>query len=400
MKAMVKDEYDVIVVGSGPAGSATAKACAERGLRTLVLDRNREIGSPKRCGEGLSQNSVKVLKLDMPARCIAQEIDGATVYAPNGKRIDVEFEGTKGYVLERKVFDKWLAGEAARAGAKVVAKSEVTDILKTGSFVRGVKASVMGEPMEIRGSVVVAADGVESLVLRKAGLKSGKNLQYTDSGFQYEMASIGMEDSRKIVLYFGSRIAPRGYVWCFPKGKDVANVGIGIGPLHAGGKTAKQYLDEWIASRPEIRKGSIIEVNAGAIPVGGFMKTMSGDGILGVGDAVSQVNPIHGGGIAESIKAGRIAGEVIKEALSKGDASARNLRAYDGRWWKEHGERLRKVEKVREFFEKLSDDEMNDLADVLSGEDLTGLSHGVGLAKVAKLYMKFKARGIRRTLTG
>lgn len=400
MRSMVKPEYDVVVVGSGPAGSATAKACAERNLSTLVLDRSREIGTPKRCGEGLSQNSVKTLGLEMPSNCIAQEIDGAIVYAPNGKRIDIQFEGTKGYVLERKAFDKWLAGEAARAGATVMAKSEVRSLLTEAGAVKGVRANVIGDEAEIRSKVVVAADGVESLVLREAGLKSGKSLQCTDSGFQYEMAGIGMDDSRKIMLYFGNRIAPRGYVWVFPKGKDVANVGIGIGPLHNTGRTAKQCLDEWIASRPEIRKGSVIEVNAGAIPVGGFMETMTGNGVLGVGDAVNQVNPIHGGGIAESIKAGRLAAEVIKDAVGRGDVTAVGLRAYDERWWEEHGQRLKKVEKVREFFEKLSDDEMDDLADVLSGQDLTDLSHGIGLAKVMELYVKFKARGLVRKLTG
>jgi digeranylgeranylglycerophospholipid reductase len=400
MKGMTKEEYDVVVVGSGPAGSSTAKACAEKGLSTLVLDRNREIGTPKRCGEGLSQNSVRTLGLDIPANCIAQEIDGAIVCAPNGKRIDIEFEGTRGYVLERKMFDKWMAGQAARAGARVVAKSEVTDLMKEKGFVKGVKVNIIGDERNLRSKVVVAADGVESLVLRKAGLKSGKNPRFTDSGFQYEMAGIDMDDHRKIVLYFTSRFAPRGYLWVFPKGRDVANVGIGIGSLRGQGKTAKQHLDEWISTMPGIRKGSIIEVNAGAIPVGGFMEDISGDGFLGVGDAVNQVNPIHGGGIAESIKAGRIAADVIKQAVERNDASRKSLKAYDERWWKEHGRRLRKVEKVREFFEKLSDDEMNDMADVVSGEDLTDLSHGIGLSKVAQLYMRFKARGLKRRITG
>jgi digeranylgeranylglycerophospholipid reductase len=127
---------------------------------------------------------------------------------------------------------------------------------------------------------------------------------------------------------------------------------------------------------------------------------MVGNGIIGVGDAVNQANPIHGGGIAESIKATRIAGDVISKAVKSGDVSSRALSEYNTRWWEERGKELDKVQKVREFFEKLSDDEMNDLADALSGEDLSALAHGKGLAKVVKIYLRFKAKGLKRKLGG
>jgi digeranylgeranylglycerophospholipid reductase len=184
-------------------------------------------------------------------------------------------------------------------------------------------------------------------------------------------------------------------VWVFPKGKDIANVGIGISGIGYE-KTAKQYLDNFILSKPELNKGSIIEVKGGCIPVGGFLDNMVSNGLVGVGDAVNQVNPIHGGGIAESIKAGRIAADVIAKVVKKNDVSAKALSEYNKIWWKECGERLKKVEKIREMFEKMSDDEMNDLAEVLSGQDLVDLTHGKNYTKLAKLYMKYKAKRIRR----
>src|SRR3989338_5768563 len=103
---------------------------------------------------------------------------------------------------------------------------------------------------------------------------------------------------------------------------------------------------------------------------------MVGNGILGVGDAVNMVNPIHGGGIAESIFGGRIAGDAIADAIQKGDVSKSGLQVYNDRWWADRGEKLQKIEHVREMFEKFSDDEMNILADVLSGEDLADLARG------------------------
>jgi digeranylgeranylglycerophospholipid reductase len=175
-------------------------------------------------------------------------------------------------------------------------------------------------------------------------------------------------------------------------------VGIGIGGMLGGVNTAKKYLDAWIKTMPGLMKGSIIEVNGGCIPVGNFMKSMVSDGCLGVGDSVNQVNPIHGGGIAESIKASRIAADVLAKAVKSGNVSAAGLEEYNKRWWEERGDSLKNVEKVREMFEKMSDEEMNDLAEVLSGEDLVDLAHGKNFAKLAKIYAKYKMKGIKRKI--
>lgn len=409
---MLKDNYDVIVVGCGPAGSSVAKTCAENGLSVVVFDRSQEIGVWKRCGEGLSANSVKRLKLKIPSRCIAQTISGAYVYAPDSKEVKIKFRGTEGFILERKVFDKWLAAEAAKAGAEIYCKTYVYDLIKGSAkrsesngiakqifaddYTCGVKVETVDGKFNIFGKIVVAADGVESLILRKAGIRSSKFPALVDSGFQYEMAGITLRDPHMTELFFGNKIAPRGYCWIFPKGKDIANVGIGISGAHQE-KRAKDYLDDFIESRKELRNGSIIEVNGGSIPVGGFMKNMVADGILGVGDAVNQVNPIHGGGLSESITAGRIAARVIKEAIDEGDYSAKFLDRYNKMWWKERGKHLANVEKVRRAFENMNDDQLNDLADVLSGEDLIDFAHGK-TAKLIKILLKFKMKGLIRKM--
>ncbi len=382
---MLESRYDVVVVGAGPGGSTVARFCAESGLEVALLEKRQEIGSPKRCAEGLSADSAKLLGLEIPKKCIAQEIDGAVIFAPNGKSITVDYGKTSGYILERKVYDKWLAEEAARAGARVFAKTKVTSVLKSGSSVTGVTAEFEGERFEVEASVTVAADGVESKVSRWAGLDTTNRLVNIDSGYQWEMVGIDIEDPRKIYLYFGNEIAPRGYVWIFPKGKDKANVGIGIG---LSDRPAKYYLEKFVRERPELRKGSITEVNTGGIPVGGFLKNMVLDGFLVVGDAAHQVNPIHGGGMKEAVAAGRIAASVISEAVEAGDTSSEKLSRYNELWWKERGEHLRRVERLRQVVEKLSDEELNSLVESLTGDDLVEFSKGAGLKKLASILMK------------
>jgi digeranylgeranylglycerophospholipid reductase len=395
---MIKKEYDVVVVGCGPAGSNTAKELAEKGFNVVIFDRNFEIGCPKRCGEGISANSVKQLKLKIPSYCIAQKINGAYVYAPNGREVKIKFKGTEGYILERKVFDKWLAKQAVAAGAEIFSRATVTDVLWNGNFVNGVKVETIDGLLEVRSKIVVAADGVESLVMRKAGIRTNKNPQLVDSGFQYEMAGIKLRDPHMIELFFGNEIAKRGYVWIFPKGKDCANVGVGISGAVGDVKRAKAYLDDFISRRRELSEGSIIEVNGGCIPVGGLMKNMVGNGILGVGDAVNQVNPIHGGGIAESIKAAKIAAEVIVGAFKKKDFSEKMLSQYNKKWWEERGKHLQKVERLREMVEKMTDQQLNDLAEILNGEDLSEFAHGRRLPKLIKIAAKMKMREIARKI--
>ncbi len=385
---MIEEKYDVAVVGAGPGGTSTAKYLAEKGVDVVVFEKRQEIGAPKRCGEGLSESAIKLLGQKIPKRCIAQSIDGAIIYAPNGKKSVIKYKETVGYILERKVYDKWLAEEATKKGAKIISRANVKDVIKDSKgFIKGAVVEWEGKKYKVESSVLVAADGVESTIARKAGLSTVNLLVNIDSGYQFEMSGIDLEDPHKIVFYFGNKIAPRGYIWIFPKGKDRANVGIGIGGSFAK-KTAREYLMEFVESNENLRKGSILEVNAGGIPVGGFLKNMVLDGFLVVGDAAHQVNPIHGGGMKEAQIAGRIAAQVIAEALEKGDVSSKTLAKYNELWWEERGKELEKVQKLREVVERLSDDDLNFLAENLSGQDLIDFTHGKNLVKLGKILLK------------
>jgi digeranylgeranylglycerophospholipid reductase len=383
---MIKDSYDVVVAGGGPGGSSTAKNLARLGHSVLLLEKRQEIGAPKRCGEGLTMSTVAILG-KIPPQCIAQEIDAAKVYSPDGNHVLVHLGKDGGYVVERKVFDKWLAFEASRAGATIVSNSEVTDVLKDGDMVTGVRARICGgEETEIKAKVVVAADGIESTVARKAGLDTTNQLVNVDSGFQYEMSNLKLDDPKKILLFFGTKIAPRGYAWIFPKGPDVANVGIGTAMSE---KSAKHYLDAFIENNPDIfGDASIIEVNSGGIPVGGFMKDMVLDGFVAVGDAAHQVNPIHGGGMKEATVAGEIAARVISKGIKGGDVSRDALSEYNGIWWRERGEKLKKVERLRNVVEKLSDKDLNMLSKALTSDVIIGLTRGSKMGTLAKILMK------------
>ncbi len=174
--------------------------------------------------------------------------------------------------------------------------------------------------------------------------------------------------------------------WIFPKGKNHANVGIGIAGSEE--KTAKEYLDKFIKSHPELRPGSIIEVNAGTIPVGGFLEDLASDNLLVCGDAAHQVNPIHGGGIGIAMESAAIAAETALKAIKKQDFSHEFLKQYAAEWYKKRGNKLKTILKQRHMLESLSDENFETLAKAITGKDVMQLAEGDLLASAKTMAKK------------
>jgi len=368
---------DVVIVGAGPAGSIAAYEMAGRGHSVLVLDKRQELGTPKRCAEGINIKGLQEVGLEPNPLWAVNKIVGSHIYAPSGKRVEMNDLGTTGFVLERKIFEKHLAKRAIDAGAKYMVKTLVTDVLKDGDRIVGVKARHMGEEFDVNAKLVIAADGVDSMTAKRAGINTLNKLSDYHSGFQYEMAGLRIQND-VLSLYFGVEVAPKGYVWIFPKGGGIANVGIGIVGVESGeGRRARDYLDKFIASHPEVfENASPIEVNAGGIPVKIDAETFVKDGFMVVGDAAQQVNPIHGGGIALAMRAAKLCAEVASSALTEDDVSRERLLEYETRWMEGDGKHLKRLLKLRYFLEKLDDKDFENFAVALRGEDIMALTRG------------------------
>ncbi len=362
---MTDREYDVVVIGAGPAGSISAKTMAELGLDVLLLEKRQEIGAPKRCAEGTSINTFKRLEIPVQRGWIRSEIKGFHLYAPNGKKVSRVWTETQGYVLERKIFDKYLASLAARAGSEIMVKTPALGIDYDKDGLK-VKASHFGESIEIKTRMVIGADGVESKVARWLGINT-KKLRDMASCAQFEMAGIDLEDPDMLYFFFGNNVAPGGYAWIFPKGKDVANVGIGV---TRGSEITLDYLRRFIDSHDNLKKGVPIELNVGGTPSLGPLEKTYAKGALIVGDAAGQTDPLTGGGIYSSMTCGKIAGEIAFEAIKNDDTSEKFLSKYQDEWHKKIGKNLERSLKIKQAVVKLSDEGLNIIAELLSEEDL------------------------------
>jgi digeranylgeranylglycerophospholipid reductase len=307
----LNDKYDIVVVGAGPAGSMAARAAARSGANVLLLDRRREIGVPVQCGEALSEDPLKDLGIKPDPRWIAGRTNAVKIVSPSGIAVRIsekKIVGKMGYILDRKVFDKHLAMLAAKEGADVRVGTVVDGLMMENDNIKGIKAHGIEGRLEFLADVVIAADGVGSRIARWAGINTALKLVDIESGAQFQMVGIDFESSSTMEFYLGSKIAPGGYAWIFPKGEDMANVGLGVLGSRAE-RPAIEYLQDFVKRAPGLQKGKIIEINAGGVPVGGPIKRTVKDNLLIVGDAARQVNALTGGGIDYAMRAGDIAGD-------------------------------------------------------------------------------------------
>lgn len=360
----MKDKYDVLVIGAGPAGSIAAKTAAEKGLDVLLIEKRQEIGDPVRCAEGVNKEYLKK-HVEIDKRWICADLKGSYIFSPDGTKIEMAEEisgGEVGYVLERKVFDRALAEQAAAAGAEVRVKTRATGLIIEDDFVKGAKLMHLGKEHEVRAKIVVGADGVESKVGRWAGIDTALKPIDIETCAQYLIAGADV-NQEYCEFYIGSEIAPGGYVWVFPKGEGKANVGIGI----LGSKTGKfkprpvDYLDKFLQKRfPGAR---IVEMVFGGVPVSGSIGKTSANGLMLVGDAARQSDPITGGGILNAMDAGKLAGEAAYEAISADDVSLEKLEeAYEKKWRATVGHEIDMSLIVKNCFINLTDADLDSLA--------------------------------------
>jgi digeranylgeranylglycerophospholipid reductase len=360
-----KMKYDVVVVGSGPAGSTTARFAAEAGAKVLIIERRAEVGVPVLCGEGISQK-VDAFKVLEGKRWIATKMDGARIFSPNGTTftLSAEYAGSEtGYVVYRDIFDQELARGAVNKGAEIMLDTCAVSLLKKEGKIRGVKAQHFDEYLEIEADIVIGADGVESRVGKWAGIQTTLKPYDLETCIQYTLTNVEC-DNPYCDFYLGKKIAPGGYVWVFPKGKDVANVGIGILASLSESGLAKKLLDRFIAAHPELKKGEPIRVLTGADPVAKPIESVR-DNVMLVGDAARHVDPITGGGLMTSIEGGKIAGEIIGKAIKKQKFDRETLFEYEAVWSKAFGKKLLRNYVAKEIMLDMEDKTLDMLADSL-----------------------------------
>ncbi|MCG2826422.1 MAG: NAD(P)/FAD-dependent oxidoreductase, partial [Thermoplasmatales archaeon] len=323
---------------------------------TLLVEEHPAIGTPVQCGEALARFVFE--KLDMEPE--GNEIKKIKIFSPNKKKAEIIFpEPSMFLVIERKKFEKQLAVKIANLGVNILTKTSAVDVIKENGFVKGIVLERFREKIRVSSKIVIAADGPVSGIAKKAGLKIYSEPEKFDSCAQFQMSNIKIEKNIA-EMYFGN-FAPGGYVWIFPKGDGFANIGIGVNG-NTGNK-ALDYLRDFVEKDHRLKKGSIIETNAGIVPVGGVIKKMVSNGLIVVGDAARMVNPLTGGGMRFAFRAGEIAGKVVADAVKNNDFCEKKLSEYEKLWKKEFGLAFRVSAVANEVIFESSEKDLDSLVE-------------------------------------
>lgn len=353
--------YDIAVVGAGPAGSISALNACKPGLKVCLIERKSTAGFPVRCGEGIGKKGF-TRYIEPKPEWIKSIIKHSMMVSPSGIKIRIP-NVEESYILDREVMDSDIVKMAIDAGVSFIPNTTVTSISKNENSLY-----ILSTPgIKISAKIVIIADGVESKIARSLGWNTSLDLKDIETCAFARVVSPFIE-KETCVFYTGSKVAPGGYAWIFPRGKGEANVGLGLSGQNSNPGRARELLDKFIDR--EFPAAKVYYNHCGGVPIAKWLRPLVKEGVMIVGDAARQVNALSGGGISYSLFAGKTAGTVAASAIKNGSVDYRILKEYESAWRKKYGKQQERSFKLKEFLAKNGSDAFLDkIATSLSKEN-------------------------------
>ena len=340
------EKFDSVVVGAGPAGISAAYTMAKAGLNTLVLERGEKPGAKNMFGGVIFRHHTEQIAPEFwktaPVERHVVEYqywflskESHLMVSHRNQRFNERYNC---FTVHRAKFDPWFAKLAEDAGAIIMNRTTVDDVIEENGRIVGVKT----ERGEVRADVVVAADGVNSMLSKQAGLRQElpqdavvlavKEVIALPKQKIEERFNLGPDEGVAALLVGWGPGMHAGFMYT---NRDTISIGIGVGMRDLDrSKQRPSDLFEQFKNHPSIaplvREGELKEYSAHLIPEGGYdhVSNIFTHGMLVVGDAAMLVNAINWEGTNLAMTSGILAGQTVIEAKKKNDFSSRVLSRY------------------------------------------------------------------------
>ncbi|OQX76376.1 MAG: hypothetical protein B6D61_08885 [Bacteroidetes bacterium 4484_249] len=331
-------KFDVIIIGAGVAGSYLGYLLTKKGLKVLLLEKNKKI---KKDSGIVSTNINKFLKIKK--ELIKQKIKKMKFVSPSNRIFYLKSKKPFAYVLQRKKFGMWLRNRAREVGAKIIYEQcKKVEITQNYVLVHGNR--------KYAGKVLVGADGASSVVRRHLSFKSPRIF----NGLIYQTRKNNEQD---ITIYLNKYFSSHFFAWCIPKNNEYGMI--------TKNTDSSIFFQKKIGFKP-------IDLIYSPIPVG-CTKSFSNRCLL-VGDACGQVKPITGGGIIYSLICSNTASYVLSEAFEKNRFDEKFLSKYERLWKREIGKEIGLQLLIRKYYRKMTNKQV-DIFFEMFGKDIENIDN-------------------------
>lgn len=342
----MENKTQVIVVGGGPAGISAAVTVARTGKEVILIERGNFCGSKNVFGGAVYTKPIKEIFPNFEENAPLERNNTKHKYMLLTENEDTTIshssvdENSNSYTVIRAKFDRWLSEQAKKEGVTIVTQTLVKDLIIKNNRIIGIKT----ELEDYYADIVILADGVNSLLAKKAGLRN----DFKPSDVALGVKEVFKIDSEKINERFNLKenegciteiigypmngMLGLGYIYT---NKNSVTIGLGVALDELTEKQLKPYelLDKLKlhpSVAPLIKDGELLEYSAHLIPEGGYNKIpqLYGNGVMVVGDAAMLVNNLHWEGTNLAMISGKFAGETAVEAIKMNDFSKNTLKLY------------------------------------------------------------------------
>ncbi|CAD6515058.1 Geranylgeranyl reductase [metagenome] len=386
MRLSSEYNYDLVVVGGGPAGSSVAYEAAKNGIKVALLEKEETIAHSVRTSGVTWIESIK--EFGIPDD-FYNPIKNYSFCSPNNE-VTITDTIPHAAVLDVRKTYRWLAQQAEKHGADIFLKTNIKDVIKNedGDIV-GVSGTSKDGEVIFHSKVVIDASGFSSVVSKSMGFVT--QWERFGAGAEYEVMAENV-DKETWWLMVGQKYSPAGYAWIFPVGNNIVRIGVGVGkPESAVDPTErlKDLMDSKMGPISKLGKITPIEFHYGLIPNDGLTRKTVYNNLILVGDSAGQANPLVLEGIRYAIKFGRIAGKIASEAIKLGKTDEDALYAYEENWKKDIQAKIKSAGKVQDRWMGLSDEEWDKELDIINEltpeEFLDFIKADFGLSNMIKL---------------